>query len=147
MKGATSSANGFVKLALLGFLLLRIIEPNRGSGQEYSQPHGSGRIESEQEVFRGGRNLKGRVGSGQDVSKISRVGSGHGPRDTGRGSVHLDSRVFFADPQVGPADPARGSDTSKSPLAARRPPSRRHVFGIMFKTKITAKSTYIHVHI
>ena len=47
------------------------VTPSRvGSGQEVSQSRGSGR-----------------VGSGQEVFKISRVGSGHDPRDTGHSLV------------------------------------------------------------
>ena len=62
------------------------------SGQKVSKSRGSGRVGPI-----GLKNLAGRVGSGQEVSKsrgsgqevfkISRVGSGHDPRDMGHSRV------------------------------------------------------------
>ena len=66
-----------------------------GSGQEVSKSHGSGRVVTIAfTISRVGsgrvkrfQNLAGRVGSGQEVFKISRVGSGHDPRDTDHSRV------------------------------------------------------------
>ena len=65
---------------------------------------GSGRVKRFQ-------NLVGRVGSGQEVFQISRVGSGHDPRDTGHfaGQAKMTRELFWANPRVKPADLARGS--------------------------------------
>ena len=69
------------------------------------------------------QNLAGRVGSGQEVSKsclwvgssqegfkISRIGAGHDPRDTGHSWVkpNLTRKLFSGDLWVKPVDLARG---------------------------------------
>ena len=71
-------------------------DPTRGSG-----PVGSLRF----------KISRGWVGSGQEVFKISRVGSGHDPRDTGHfaGQAIMTRELFWADPRVKPADLAGGS--------------------------------------
>ena len=51
-----------------------------GSGQEVFKCHGSGRVKEFS-------NIPGRVRSGHEVFKISQVGSGHDPRDTGHSRV------------------------------------------------------------
>ena len=65
------------------------------------------------------KKLAGRVGSGQEVFKISRVGSGHDSLDTGHfaGRAIMTSELLWADPRVKPADLARGSAYLK-PTAA-----------------------------
>ena len=69
-----------------------------------SKSRGSGRVKMLQ-------NLAGRVGSGQEVFNISRVGSGHDPRDTGHfaSQAIMTRELFWADPRVQPADLAGGS--------------------------------------
>ncbi|CAM9124236.1 unnamed protein product, partial [Laminaria digitata] len=112
--------------------------PTRGSGQELFKISrvGSGRVKRV-------RNITGRVGSGQEVLKyrgsgrvgsrffqisrvglswviggfqISRVGSGHDPRDTDHvtGRATLTREFFSSDPRTGPADLTRGPDTLKT---------------------------------
>ena len=53
----------------------------------------------------------GRVGSDQEFFKISRVRSGHDPRDTGHfaGQAIMTRELFWADPRVQSADLAGGS--------------------------------------
>ena len=63
-----------------------------GSGQEFFKSHGSGRVGRVKRFS----NLPGRVGSVHDVFKMSRVRSGHDPRDTDHS-------------RIGPADLVRGS--------------------------------------
>ena len=77
-----------------------------GSGHYGLKSHGSGWVGS-----RGFQNLACRVGSDQEVFKISRVGSGHDPRDTGHsaGQAIMTRELFWADPRVKPADLAGGS--------------------------------------
>ena len=60
-------------------------------------------------------NLLGWVGSGHEVFKIPRVGSGHDPRErVTRGSGTMTRELFSADPKVGPTDLARGSAFSQN---------------------------------
>ena len=58
-------------------------------------------------------NLTGRVRSGQEVIKSSRVGSGHDPVRNGSpaGRASMTRKLVFADSRVGPAHPVRRSDT------------------------------------
>ena len=82
-----------------------------GSGRvrRISKPRGSGRVGSGQEVFKISRvgsgrvrrfsNLADRVGSGQDVSKFSRVGSGQDVLKISRvGSGRVSTRPARFDP-------------------------------------------------
>ena len=80
-------------------------------------PHGSGRVGSVKwclQSRRSGRvrfnkqEYPGRVGSGQEVFQISRVGTGRDPRDTGRvaGRATLTRKLFSADRRAEPADPS-----------------------------------------
>ena len=82
-----------------GFTISRV-----GSGPKALKSRGSGRVKRLQ-------NLAGRVRSGQEVFKISRVGSGHDPRDTGHfaGQAIMTRELFWAEPRVQPADLAGGS--------------------------------------
>ena len=77
------------------------------SGQEFFKTHGSGRIKSFS-------NLTGRLKLGQEVMRSSRVGSGHDENGSFAGRASMTRELVSADPRVGPAHPARGSDTQNS---------------------------------
>ena len=97
------------------------VSKSRGSGRVGSLRFITSRVGSGQEVSKISRvgsgrvkrlqNLAGRVGSGQEVFKILRVGSGHDPRDTGHfaDQAVMTRELFWADPRVKPADLAGGS--------------------------------------
>ena len=87
-----------------------------GSDLKTKKAHGTDRAGSE-----GVRNLTGRAGSSQEVLnksygpgrvrfdnlRVSRVWSGHDPRDTDHaaGQSNLILECLFAEPRAGPADP------------------------------------------
>ena len=78
-------------------------DPTRGPRQECFKMSRVGlkSVQNKISRVRSGRvkrfsNLVGRVGSGNEMFKISRVGSGHDPRYTGHARVVHDPRVVFA---------------------------------------------------
>ena len=80
----------------VGSLRFKIKILRVGSGQKVSKSRGSGRVGlgDFQNLARVGsgqverfQNLAGRLMSGQELFKISRVGSDHDPRDTGHSQV------------------------------------------------------------
>ena len=91
--------------------------------------------------LRGVQNITGRVGSGGVQHLTARVGS-YDLRDRGHvaGRATLIRKLFSADPQVGPADPARGSDISTRLSGADAPfVSNSYIQ--------TPPNIYVHVHI
>ena len=106
-------------------------DPTRGSGQGGLKSRGSGRVGSGHNVLKShgsgrigsrGKNTASRVRSGQKVSKISRIGSSHDPRDTSQSQVKpiVIRELFTADPRVKPADLARGSTFFELTAEGRR---------------------------
>ena len=91
----------------VGSSRFKIARVGSGRVKRFSKSRGSGRVGSKGAL----QNLAGRVGSGQEVFKISRVGSGPDPRDTGHfaGQAIMTRELCWADPRVKPADLAGGS--------------------------------------
>ena len=85
--------------------------------------------------FQSSRVGSGRVGS-RGVMISPRIGPGHNPRETGHARVGPTCPAFFfvAVPRVGPAHPARGSNTSKHPHFSQKFFLYQHFsFGIRIK--------------
>ena len=116
---ATSLRRIFRRVMTIPAGRVKGVSKSRGSDHHVLKYHGSGRVGS-----RGfkiswvglGRvnrlqNLAGRVGLGKEVFKISRVGSGHDPRDMGHSRVKPSwpASCFRlscgSNPRIWPADP------------------------------------------
>ena len=116
-----SKYRGSGRVGLLGFEISWVGPGRVGSRRvkRLSKSCGSGQVESRDfKISRVGscrinrfQSLAVRVGSGQEVVKISRVGSGHDLRDTKHfaGQAIMTRELFWADPGVKPTYLARRS--------------------------------------